>query len=157
MDKIIQKIDHGHQLLLRYAQTHPKSMTGGLVVGTTLFGMGMFKLLDDGDDIAKYKRDPKQKMSLEEARLIAMLENAKESSFQENIQNVVEAQEKFMLPPEWQRDENRNTGRFPSSSSSSPLGEKLDQRSYEILRQQHQQIDKERGRKETNTKFWKNT
>lgn len=131
-------IGRSHRLFLRYAQTHPGSLTIGILAGSTIVGVGLFKLMDD--DVTQYKRDPKQKMSLEEARLVAMLENAKQSSWQENLDNAVEAQEKFMLPNS-QRD------------APTALMDSIDQRSKEILKNQHDKVDKERTTKES-TIFW---
>ena len=102
-----------------------------------MVGIVLFKIVDDGHE--DYKRDPKQKMTLHEARLIAMLENAKESSWQENLENAVEAQEQFMLP-----GRQRDVPKFMNQ---------IDQRSMEILKNQHDKIDKDKMRKET-TRMW---
>lgn len=137
--KFNRKLNDAHKLFLRYAQTHPATLTAAILGGSIVSGVVAFKILDDGED---YKRDPKQKMSMEEARLIAMLENAKQSSWKENLENAVDAQEQFMLPGR-QRD-------VPDFMS------RIDERSQEILKNQHQMIDKQKMRKETSTKFWSN-
>lgn len=135
--RLNRKLNDAHRIFLRYAQSHPATLTVAILSGSLVSGVVAFKFLDDGED---YKRDPKQKMSLEEARLIAMLENAKQSSWQENLENAVDAQEQFMLPGR-QRD-------VPDFMS------RIDERSHEILKNQHASIDKDKKRKDTNTKFW---
>ena len=92
----------------------------------------LFKIIDDGHEDYNYARkrsnDPNQtKMTMDEARLIAMLENAKESSSKENIDNAVNAQEQFMLP-----GRHCNVPKFM---------DKIDLRSSEILQKQHNKID----------------
>jgi hypothetical protein len=134
---INRKLNEAHRVFLRYAQSHPGTLTLALLGGSTLAGVVAFKIVDDGES---YTRDSKEKMSWEEARLIAMLENAQESSWHQNLENAVDAQEQFMLP-----NAQREVPDFMS---------KIDHRSKEILKKQHAKIDKERGRKETTTKYW---
>ncbi|CAJ1961747.1 unnamed protein product [Cylindrotheca closterium] len=134
-----RKLNDAHRMFLRYAQSHPATLTVAILGGSLVSGIVAFKILDDGDS---YKRDPKEKMSMEEARLIAMLENAKESSWNQNLENAVDAQEQFMMPGR-QRD-------VPDFMS------RIDERSHEIMKNQHATIDKEKMRKETNTKYWSN-
>lgn len=138
--KINKSIHQAHLSFLRYAQTHPKTLTTALLGGTTIVGIVLFKIIDDDD--AAYMRDPKQKMSIEEAQLIAMLENAKDSSWQDNLENAVSAHEQFMLP-----GRNRDTPKFM---------DQIDRRSLEIMKNHHKKIDKENMRRETTTKFWSN-
>ena len=143
---IFKELNRAHNSFLRYAQTHPKSMTVGLISGSALVGVVLFRIIDGGNE-NDYKRDPNQKMTLGEARLIAMLENAKESSWQENVENAIDAQEQFMLP-----GRNRKEPRFM---------DKIEQRSIEILQDQHKKFDEEERRKrrkeeeEGSTSFWK--
>ena len=124
-------ISYYHQMFLRYAQTHPKSLGISLLGGTTLMSIILFKIIDDGHEDYNYakKRSSNQtKMTIEEAKLIAMLENAKESSsWQENVDNAVNAQEQFMLP-----GRQRKVPKFM---------DKIDQRSLEILQNQRNKID----------------
>jgi len=140
---IFKELNRAHNKFLRYAQTHPGSLTMALLGGSTLAGLVLFKIIDGGHDY-DYKRNPKQKMSLDEARVIAMLENAKESSWQENIENAVDAQEQFMLP-----GRRREEPKFM---------DKIELRSMEILRNQHDKLDEEEKRKReesTTTTYWK--
>jgi hypothetical protein len=125
-----------YRTFLRYAQSNPGGLTIALLGGTTFAGIALLKLLDDD---TRYMRDPKEKMSFEEARLIAMLENAKESSWQQNLENAVDAHEKFMLPN--------------SKPDVPDFMNKIDQRSKQILEDQHKKIEMKKMRKET-TKFW---
>ena len=128
-------ISHYHQMFLRYAQTHPKSLGLSLLGGTTLMSIILFKIIDDGHEDYNYAKqrsnDPNNqtKMTMDGARLIAMLENAKESSSTENVENAVNAQEQFMLP-----GRHRNVPKFM---------DKIDRRSLEILKKQHHKIDNE--------------
>ena len=138
-NKINQQLNQAHRTFLKYAQSHPKSLTAALLGGSTLVGIVLFKMIDDGHE--DYKRDPKQKMTMDEARLIAMLENAKESSWQQNLENAVQAKEQFMLP-------GRHSREVPK------FMDEIDERSVEILKNQHKMIDKARMRKPTSTKFW---
>ena len=146
---IFKELNRAHTSFLRYAQTHPKSMATALVGGSALVGVILFQMIDGGRDEKDFKRDPKQKMSLEEARFIAMLENAKESSWRENVENAVNAQEQFMLPGRQLKDPK--------------LMDRIDRRSLEILRNQHEKIDQEekKNREENEEKeenkisFWK--
>jgi hypothetical protein len=78
-------------------------------------------------------------ISHEEARLRAMVENAQQSSFQENLENAVQAQEQFMLP-----------GR---SRERPEFIEKINRRADEIMKEQEQQ--KKLARKGSTTTFWK--
>jgi hypothetical protein len=143
---IFKELNRAHNTFLRYAQTHPKSMTLALMGGSTLVGVFLFRIIDGGND-NDYKRNPKQKMSLDEARLIAMLENAKESSWRENVENAIDAQEQFMLP-----GRGRKEPKFMDS---------IEERSVEILRNHHEKIDEEERERreeeeeENTTSFWK--
>jgi hypothetical protein len=140
---VFKELNRAHNSFLRYAQTHPKSMAMALIGGSTFVGVVLFRIIDDGND-SDYKRDSKQKMSLDEARLIAMLENAKESSWRENVETAVDAQERFMLPGR-QRIESK-------------FMNKIEQRSIEILQNQHEKLDEEERKKiekeENTTSFW---
>ena len=78
---------------------------------------------------------------MEEARMIAMVKEAKENSWQENLENAASAQDRFMLP-----GRVRDSPEFMS---------KIDQRSMKILKDQHEQIDREKADEDPYTKFWK--
>ena len=76
-----------------------------------------------------------------EAQLAAMVENAKKSSWQENLHNAADAQHRFMLP-----------GRDVDNGKDTPAYVKnIDKRSEEIL-------SKEKERKndtQSETRFWR--
>lgn len=81
-----------------------------------------------------------RKMSVEEARLVAMVENAKASTWKENLQNAVDAQDQMMLP-----------GRRKKPA----FVHKIEERALKLLNLQDAQIGQKIGvnRRET-TKFW---
>ena len=79
-------------------------------------------------------------MTLDEARVRAMIENAQSSSWQQNLDNAGLAQDYVMLP-----------GRHPKVP---PFMKDIDRRSREILRQQHQEFAKEQKGKDTTTTMW---
>ena len=107
-------------------------------------GVFLFNIIDGGND-NHHKRNPTHKMSLDEARLIAMLENAKESSWRENLENAVGAQEQFMLPGRQRKEPE--------------FMDRIERRSIEILRNQHEKVDEEERRTSEEsadeTSFWK--
>lgn len=84
-------------------------------------------------------------LTWEQARLRAMIENAKQSSWRENLDNATLAQERFMLP-------GRDHGEVPA------FVRKIDERSEELLRQDERRLEREaersRRRKVTRTKMW---
>jgi hypothetical protein len=118
-----------------------------------------------GEQYASLAKKPV--MTMERARLQAMIENAQESSWRENIANATFAQERFMLPGRYDPDDDTDytsggsgsrsnvNNENNSSSSSSKINEgslrfpnknnflkKIDERSREIM-QQHQQQHQE--------------
>ena len=106
--------------------------------------MGFIELKDRIDYMKKGGRTSSDdtNVSLEEAQLAAMLENAKNSTWQENLRNASDAQDRFMLP-----NEDDGIGMTPE------YVKKIHDRSQEILR------DEERKREETknfsSSRFWK--
>ena len=81
----------------------------------------------------------KQPMSLEEARLRAMVENAQASDWKKNLDNAAEAQAQFMLP-----------GR---PMKKPDFMEEIDKRSLEIMKEHNAEVVRDRQRKPT-TKIW---
>ncbi|KAG7374795.1 hypothetical protein IV203_013890 [Nitzschia inconspicua] len=83
-------------------------------------------------------------MSIEQARLRAMIENAQQSSWQQNLDNALVAQEKFLLGNE-------------RGEKSPEFMKKIEARSKELMEQAEQQqrleIEREKKRKLT-TKIW---
>ncbi len=84
--------------------------------------------------------------TLQEAQLKAMVENAKTSSWKENLENAVDAHSRFMLPGIAGREED-----------TPEYVKKIDQRSEEILREQREKQEEERQLKQdpTLTRFWR--
>ena len=106
--------------------------------------VGFIELKDRIDYMKKGGRTSSDdtNVSLEEAQLAAMLENAKKSTWQENLRNASDAQDRFML----QNIEDDGIG-------TPEYVKKIHDRSKEILR------DEERKREETknfsSSRFWK--
>lgn len=98
----IRKAHQGTQWFLRTLDTHPLTLSAATVTGFTLAGLVSWTLFDFLEGSRAGTGTPKGQrplMSLEEARLRAMIENAKEaSSWQENLDKAAAAQEQFMLP-----------------------------------------------------------
>ena len=72
-------------------------------------------------------------ISRETARVRAMIENAKESDWKQNLSNVIEAQHQFMLPNDSKK-----------SLQQPDFIKKIDRRTDEMMKLQHQQVMKER-------------
>ena len=76
-----------------------------------------------------------------EAQLAAMVENAKKSSWQENLHNAADAQHRFMLP-----------GRDVDDGNDTPEYVKnIDKRSEEILSKEKER----RNNDQSETRFWR--
>lgn len=86
-------------------------------------------------------------MSLQEAQLRAMIENARTSTWQENLDNAATANERFMLPGRRPHDD-QETAAFMAS---------IEAKKAQIL-EQHQQAQnlKDETTKQcaTDTRFW---
>ena len=81
-----------------------------------------------------------------EAQLAAMLENAKKSSWQDNLRNAADAQDRFMLPG---RDVDSGRRDAPEYIK------RIDERSEEILQTQEEEKNKANEKDPSNTRFWK--
>ena len=77
-------------------------------------------------------------MTRNEAQLHAMVENAKKSSWQENLHNAADAQHRFMLPGR-DADDGKDTPEYVKN---------IDKRSEDILR-------KDKERRNDVTRFWR--
>ncbi|GAX29059.1 hypothetical protein FisN_7Hu349 [Fistulifera solaris] len=84
--------------------------------------------------------DSKRARTFQEAQLQAMIENAHNSTWQENLDNAMEAQKRFMLP-------NRR-------HSEPAFLKKIEQRSREIL-QENELRRKEETESRKENHFWK--
>ena len=110
------------------------TLAASLATGWLCFSMVKRKIVVEEHDFPRKDRP----LSFEEARLQAMIENAQKSTWQENLDNAMKAQERFMLP-------NR-THETPA------FVEKIDRRSREIVREQNHQQEELSKR---TTKFWR--
>lgn len=81
-------------------------------------GLALFSLIDHDND--QHHVEGKV-MTFERARLQAMIENAQQSTRQENLDNALQAQERFMLP--------RQEAKVPDFMI------RIDSRSKEIMRE----------------------
>ena len=136
---VMQQIHQALRQYLRRLDSHPLTVTAGTVGGFTVVGLLTWNMLDFLAGPQPQPSKEKQPMSLEEARLRAMIENAQTSSWQENLDNAASAQEHFMLP-----------GR---SHPTPDFMTKIDQRSLEIMKEQHEALEREKKRKAT-TRIW---
>lgn len=85
--------------------------------------------------------------SRNEAQLAAMVENAKSSSWQDNLRNASDAQQRFMLP-----------GRQIDNGADMPeYVKRIDERSQAILREEIERQEKERLEESdpSRTRFWR--
>ncbi len=85
--------------------------------------------------------------SRNEAQLVAMVENAKSSSWQDNLRNASDAQQRFMLP-----------GRDVDNGADTPeYVKRIDERSQAMLREEIERREKERLDEDdsTRTRFWR--
>lgn len=139
------------RLFRHYAEHHPKTSTAALLAGTavTCWAMVTFIEMRDARDERRYaerlanSNDGSTTTSPQEAQLKAMIENAKKSSWKENLQNAADAQERFMLP-----------GR---SNEVPEYVKRIDERREEILREEKERSHQE-GEREKDpsvTKFWR--
>jgi len=91
-------------------------------------------------------------MGPEEARVRAMVEHAQASSWEENLQTAARAQERFMLPGRFGREE------------SSEFVRKIDRRAERIMindrrrrqeEEERQKQEKQSSKEATTIQFWK--
>lgn len=95
-----------------------------------------------------YRKNATATMTVERARLQAMIENAQQSTWQENIDNATMAQERFMLPGRPHHDKNGEPPAFMK---------KIEARSQEIMQQHEKRMELERQkekRRKLTTKMW---
>jgi hypothetical protein len=115
---------------------------------------------DDSTGLTKYsnttrqqqQQRPPQKIILtpEAARVRAMIDNAKESTWRENLSNAAEAHRHFVLPP---GHVNNNPGK--TSRETSNLLRNIEKRSEKLLYEQQKELERQSKRKLT-TRFWRN-
>ena len=136
------------RLLQHYAHHNPKSSTFALLAGTAFTFATFIVAVTARDErlaAAHYAKvssssigDDNTQMSQHEAQLKAMIENAKQSTWRENLENAVDAQERFVLP-------NRDS----SGEDVPEYVRRIDERSREMLEE-----DRSREKQKT-TRFWR--
>lgn len=143
--------------LRQYAEHNPKASTALLVAGTAVSCAAIVAFIELRDRYDYYyQKQPEgtngtstssttptnSKVTPQEAQLAAMLENAKQSSWQENLRNANDAQQRFMLP-----------GRDVDEGKDAPeYVKRIDERSGEILREEKERLEKEND--PSKTRFW---
>jgi hypothetical protein len=142
------------RLLIHYAHHNPKSSTFALLTGTTLtFATFVFAVSERDERLAR-EHHAKQlssntddahtkSISRHEAQVQAMIENARNSSWRQNLENAVDAQERFVLP-------NRHSN---VEENVPEYLQRIDERSKEILIVQ-EEAEREKE-KTTGTRFWR--
>mmetsp|Transcript_24821 Transcript_24821/g.53554 ORF Transcript_24821/g.53554 Transcript_24821/m.53554 type:complete len:158 (+) Transcript_24821:200-673(+) len=148
--------------LRQYAEHNPKASTAALLAGTAISCVAIvafIELRDRYEYPVEYQKHaatnngtvsssatPTSKVTPQEAQLAAMLENAKKSSWQENLRNANDAQQRFMLPGR-DVDEGRDAPEYVR---------RIDERSGEILRNDKERLEKDEANENdpSKTKFW---
>lgn len=138
---VLQQMQRATRWFLQKLDTHPLTVTAGTVGLFTMAGLVSWQVMEflEGADNDS-QNNKKQPMTMEEAKLRAMIENAQTSSWQENLNNAATAQERFMLP-------GRPHGGTPNFMVE------IDRRGMEIMKEQHEELEKEKKRKPT-TRIW---
>lgn len=120
----------------------PKSHVSLLLQMKTVAIVGFIELKDRIEYMKKGDRaaSDSTNLSLEEAQLTSMLENAKNSTWQEHLRNASDAQDRFMLPNE-------------DGIGTPEYVKKINDRSKEILRDEERR--REVAKDFSSSRFWK--
>jgi len=145
----------------QHGEHEDQRLQAGKNIRGTGAGIGERVTDDPGEATTTTTTTTSRPMSYEEARVRAMVENARKSSWRQNLSNAIEAQERFMQPP----------GRAPSTqrTENSKFVNRIDRRAEQMILKQHQQAEyreqqpreeEERDpslsvRRRTTTRFWK--
>ena len=135
---------------LRYfAERYPKSGSALLVYNNQKFGdsRGQVSPLNNGQASPPTTSPKSSDVSPHEAQLAAMVENAKNSSWQQNLRNAADAQDRFMLPGR-DVDEGREAPEYVKQ---------IDKRSEEIHREENERRRQRREAEDdpSKTRFWR--
>lgn len=138
----------------RYAEHNPKASSALLLAGTAASCATIVAFVELRDRYAHAARGrgaagapgaaPERSAATPgEAHLAAMLENARESSWRQNLENAADAQGRFMVP-----------GREPAEAPA--YVRRIEERSEEILRRDEERKArvKEQEKDPTKTRFW---
>jgi len=136
---LYRKLHEAQSTFIKYVRSNPGTSTLAMLGGSTMMSIILFNLIVS-DPSSQINNSRKEKMSIKEARLQAMLENAKENSWQRNLEIAAEAQDRFMIP-----NGRRDAPEFMND---------IDKKSTEILEKQHAAIDEKKKQKDTTTRFW---
>mmetsp|Transcript_8846 Transcript_8846/g.16436 ORF Transcript_8846/g.16436 Transcript_8846/m.16436 type:complete len:156 (+) Transcript_8846:69-536(+) len=148
---------------LRYfAEHHPKASSAVLIAGTGISFAAIVAFIEFKDGIKADRHATKNNggksqalssppssdvVTPRNAQLAAMLENAKNSSWQQNLHNAADAQQRFMLP-----------GQDVDGGNDAPeYVRRIDERSEEIIREEEEKRarEKEDENNPTRTRFWR--
>ena len=96
----ISKLNQAHRRFLQLAQSHPGTLTVTTLAGSVFVGVGLLYIFEPPIPSSNSNNDSQEnKMTWEQARLRAMIENAQQAgSWKQNLEQAVQAQEHFMLP-----------------------------------------------------------
>ncbi|KAL7528407.1 hypothetical protein ACHAWF_002546 [Thalassiosira exigua] len=144
------------QQLRYYAEHYPKASAALLVAGTAASCAAIVAVIELRDrygsmshatKIADGKDARTPQVTPREAQLAAMLEVAKNSTWQDNLRNAADAQERFMLP-----DRDVDAGK-----AQPEYVKRIDERSDEILREGKEKQEREiKARNDPSiTRFWR--
>ena len=120
-----------------------------------MIGIGGKSSSGNGGDLSRKtsaRQQQHRSISREETRVRAMIENAKESDWKQNLSNAIEAQHQFMLPAESKR-----------SMDKPDFIKKIDRRTDEMMKLQEEEDEellleqrrRDSKRESTSTRFWK--
>ena len=146
---MIKPLQRSVRWFLRTLDKHPVSLSVATVSGFALLGIVTWNIIErQQEDSSSLFDHPstttnskkQQPMSLEAARLRAMIENAKESNWKENLDNAAAAHANFMLP-------GRDNG-IPEFMAN------VDKKTQQIIKEDQNRIEKEKLRRATGTRFW---
>ena len=150
---MIKPVQRSVRWFLRTLDSNPISVSIVTVSGFALAGIvtwtilekrqadSLLVLLDHPLATTKDSTDKRKKpISVDEARLRAMIENAKNSTWKENLDNAAAAHTNFMLP-----GRNNEIPQFMAN---------IEKKSQEILKEDRNRIEKEKLRRDTVTRFW---
>ncbi|KAL7475986.1 hypothetical protein ACHAW6_001877 [Cyclotella cf. meneghiniana] len=140
-------LDQCRRMLRYYAENNPKGSTAAMLAATTLT-LAVFVVAIDARDeraarrLSKLTSSPPP-LTPHEAKVSAMIENARKSTWRENLDNAADAHQRFVLPD---HDIDQD-GELPQ------YVKRIDERSQELMLE-----EEERRKKRTdpsNTLFWR--
>ena len=118
-------------------------------------GIGAKSSSGNGGDLSRTsgRRQQHRSISREEARVRAMIENAKESDWKQNLSNAIEAQHQFMLPANSKRSMDKPDFIKKIDRRTDEMMKLQDEEKTDELITEKRQIDSKGVY--VSTKFWK--